>query len=206
MAGALHLHQAQQNQNRRNGLGNDGCQRDARNAHVEHDDKEQVQKDVDDAGQGQKVKRALGVADRPEDGRAKVVKHEGRHPHKVDAHVQHRLVDDIVRGAHQLQQWARQGNTDKDQKDAADQGGQNRGMYRAMYAVIVPRAVVARNHNVRADRDALNRSCKMPEIISGMEKIRILLKSGPLHISISYDFFMTHILFYIKITLARPSK
>ena len=53
---------------------------------------------------------------------------------------------------------------------------------------------------------ALNRSCKMPEIISGMEKIRILLKSGPLHISISYDFFMTHILFYIKITLARPSK
>ena len=154
MAGALHLHQAQQNQNRRNGLGNDGRQRDARNAHVEYDDKEQVQKDVDDAGQGQKVKRALGVADRPEDGRAKVVKHEGRHPHKVDAHIQHRLVDDIVRGAHQLQQRARQSNTDKDQKDAADQGGQNRGMYRAMYAVIVPRAVVARNHNVRADRDA----------------------------------------------------
>ena len=37
---------------------------------------------------------------------------------------------------------------------------------------------------------ALNSSCKMPEHISGSANSRILLNSGPLHISISYVLFM----------------
>ena len=42
---------------------------------------------------------------------------------------------------------------------------------------------------------ALNSSWRIPDSISGMAKIKILLKSGPEHISISYDFFITPILF-----------
>ena len=85
----------------------------------------------------------------------------------------------------------------------------NRLIIRLISAPVEPTAAIASLPVKRPTTTmsaALNKSCKMPEIISGMEKIRILLKSGPLHISISYDFFMTHILFYIKITLARPSK
>ena len=42
---------------------------------------------------------------------------------------------------------------------------------------------------------ALNSSCKMPEIISGMAKTRIFPRIGPLHISSSYDCFIAPILF-----------
>ena len=41
---------------------------------------------------------------------------------------------------------------------------------------------------------ALNKSCKIPEHMSGREKSRIFLKSGPLHMSISYDFFTIRLL------------
>ena len=39
---------------------------------------------------------------------------------------------------------------------------------------------------------ALKSSCSTPESIRGKVKTRIFPNSGPLHISISYDFFKTH--------------
>ena len=46
---------------------------------------------------------------------------------KVQSHVQHRALNDLVRGFHQRQHGAREHDAEHDQNDAADQTGQKRG-------------------------------------------------------------------------------
>lgn len=154
MAGTVHLHQTQDNQKCGNCLGNNGRQRNTCHTHVKDDDKEQVEDDVDHARQGQKVERALGVTDGTQDGSAEVVHHKSGHSYKVDAHIQNRQVDDIFRGAHHFQHRTSQQDADKNQDDAAPDGGQYRGVYRAVDAVIVLGAVIARNNDIGSDRNA----------------------------------------------------
>ena len=53
---------------------------------------------------------------------------------------------------------------------------------------------------------ALNKSWRIPESIRGTANSRIFPKSGPLHISISYDlFFMILLLLLIRISIACPA-
>ena len=120
LVGPFAAHEAQQHQHRGDGLGNHRGDGHALYPHAQDDDEEQVQHHVDDAGEEQEVQGPLGVPHRPEDGRAEVIQHHHGHAAEVDAHVQHRLVDDVLGGAHHLQQGPGQGDAHEDEEHAAD--------------------------------------------------------------------------------------
>ena len=94
--------QAKEDQPRGDKLRNDRRNGHAGDAHVEHDDEDQVEDHVDDPGGQKEIQRPLGVADGAQDGGAEVVDQNGGHPDKVDAHIERGLIDDVVGRAGQL--------------------------------------------------------------------------------------------------------
>ena len=152
--GRVGLYQAQQHQPRGNTLGNHRGNGHAGHIQVEADDKEQVQHHVDDSRQEQEVQRPLGIPHRPQDGRAEVIEHAGRHADEIDAHVQAGLVQHLLWGAHQLQHGRCQGNADDQHNAAKDQAGQHRGVHRVPQRLAVIGAVVLGHQHVGAHRKA----------------------------------------------------
>ena len=148
------LHQAQQHQRGRDALGNHRGDGHAFHAHVEDDDEDQIQDDVDHPGNEQEIQGPLGVPHRPQDSRAKVVEHHHRHADKIDAHVQHRLADHIFGGAHHLQQGPGKGNAQKDQHHAANQADQHRRVHRLVQVLALARPIVPGHQHVDADGKA----------------------------------------------------
>ena len=121
---------------------------------MEHDDEEQVQNHVDDPGQQQKVQGPLGIPHGPEDGRAEIVEHHHRHAHKVDAHIQHRLVQHVRRGAHQLQHRPGQGDAREDERHPKGQAGEHRGVHRLRQVLVLAGPVVLGGQHVGAHGEA----------------------------------------------------
>ena len=113
--------QAAQDQKGGNALGDHGGDGHAGDAHMENDDEDQVQDDVHHAGGEQEVQGAFGVAHRPQDGRAEVVEHGGGHTDEIDPHVQRRLIQHVVRRAHEGQKRLCQKDADENQDHAAHQ-------------------------------------------------------------------------------------
>lgn len=60
----------------------------ARHIHLHDDDEEQIQDDIDDAGEEEIEQRPLGVAHGPQQRCAEVIEHGGGHTGKVDAQIQ----------------------------------------------------------------------------------------------------------------------
>ena len=148
------FHQAQQHQGGGNALGNHRGDGNALHAHVEHDDEQQVQQHVDDTGNQQEVQGPLGIPHRPQDGRAEVVEHHHGHAHKVNAHVQHRLVDDVGGGAHQLQQRPGQANAHKDEDNPGDDADKHGGVDGLPQILVIAAAIVPRHQHVDANGQA----------------------------------------------------
>ena len=139
-------------QQRGHGLADDGGQCHACHAHGKADDKDQIQHHVDDAGSGQTVQRALGVAYGPQQRTAEVVQHGHGHSDKIDLQVQSGKTDHILRAAHQLQQAARGAKAHHRQQHAADQAQRHGGMYRILHAFFVPGTKAPGCHHVGTQR------------------------------------------------------
>ena len=120
-----------------NGLADDGRQRHTGHAHLEEDDEHEVQHYIDDAGHGQTVERAAGVAHSTQQRRAEVVQHGHGHPDEVDLQVEGRKANDIFRAGHQFQQTARRKEAYKGQQHAADETQRHRRLDRILNAAFI---------------------------------------------------------------------
>ena len=153
MTWSLHLDQTQNNQNCRYCLGNNGCQCNTGNTHLEHNNKKQVQNNIDHTRQGQKVQRTFGITDCTKDRCTKVIQHKCRHTDKVNAHIQNRKINNVFRSSHQFQKRFCKQNTHENQDDTTNNCGQNRGVNCFMHAIHISCAIKTCNHNVCTDRN-----------------------------------------------------
>ena len=137
-----------------NRLADDGRQRDAGHAHLEPNDEDQIQDDIDDACRRQTEQRPFGVAHGPQQCRAEVVQHGHGHPEKVNFQVEGGQVNDILRAGHQLQQAPGHKKAHARQQHTADKAQRHRRVDSILHALIVPRAKAAGSHNVGTQREA----------------------------------------------------
>ena len=132
----------------------DGGQGHAGYAHVEGDDKDQVQHHIDHTGNAQEVQGAAGVPLGPENGAAEVIEHIGGHTAEVDPQVQGGQADDVVRGGHELQHLAAEEYTGDEQDHAAAGGQGDGGVYRPADVVPPPGPQVPGHHHIGAHGEA----------------------------------------------------
>ena len=95
-----HVHQTGQAGHRLRGDGGDGRSRHPR---LEIQDQGEVQEDVQERGQGQKIHRRFAVPQRADDGGQQVVEEGGRDAHEDDEDIGIGVVDDVRRGVHHHQ-------------------------------------------------------------------------------------------------------
>ena len=138
----------------REGVGDAGGDGHARHAHVEHDDEEEIKQRVDETGYDEDVERALRVAHAAQDGGAEVVGHEEWGPGEIDAQVEHGVVDDVGRRAHELQHGPCDGHAAGEQHEAADNGQHGRGAHGTLYAAFVALPDEVGDDHVGPHRDA----------------------------------------------------
>ena len=99
----LHPGQRPQDQKRGNALADGAGQRHAHHAQIAHDDKEQVQQNVQRTGNGQIHQRLFGVADGAEHCVAEVVQRQRWHTQKIHPQIQDRAGQQILLGVQQPQ-------------------------------------------------------------------------------------------------------
>ena len=93
--------QQPQNQAGRDELGKDRSIGNACNAHMEHQHKDQVQNDIQHAGQHQKIQRPCGISHGAQHGGAHIVDEQAGKARKIDVQVLRRLRKYVLRGGHQ---------------------------------------------------------------------------------------------------------
>ena len=93
---------------------------------------QQIQHDVHDRREDQKVQRAARIAHRAQDARADVIEHQPRHACKIDAQVFGGLADHVGGRIHHLQHQ----RGGKQPQRRADNGGQQRQQQRGMHGVV----------------------------------------------------------------------
>ena len=120
MAHAVRFYKAQHGQRRRDTLAEHGGDRSSGNAHAEQAHKQQVAEDVHHACRHQEVQRTPSIAHGTQHGGTEVVDHGCRHTDEIHLHVQHSLVDNLIRCGHQRQHGTCEHNAEHDQYRAAD--------------------------------------------------------------------------------------
>ena len=80
------MEQAAQYKQGGNTLGYDGCCGYTCHPHIKADDKDQIQDHIDNAGGKKEIQGPLGIPGRPQDSRAEIVQHGGRHADKKNTH------------------------------------------------------------------------------------------------------------------------
>ena len=71
---------------------------------MQRDDEKEIQKHVQNAGDGERRERDLGIADAAEDGRFEVIEQDDRHSEQVDAQIHECIGKHIVRHVEHAQQ------------------------------------------------------------------------------------------------------
>ena len=118
---------------------------------MKHDDQQQVQQYIRQAGDHQIDHGALCIPHRPHGRRAEIVKHIGRHTEKINFDVDGCLVDNVMGRSHHFQQWTGHQESESPDPDAHEQRQRNPGMLRLPHAGYVPGAVTAGDDHARAD-------------------------------------------------------
>ena len=131
-------------------LGDGGGQGDPRYIHIQQNDRNQVQNDVDHARDDQEIQGALGVPLGPQDGGPEVICHGGRHSQKIDPQIDGRLVDHISGRRHPHQKLPGGKEAEHRQDRAADQGHQNGGVDRAAHHVVPLPSQIPGHHHIGA--------------------------------------------------------
>ena len=121
-----------QNQDCRDELRNNGGEGNALDAGLEHQDKDEVKDDVQDAGEHQKKQRESGVADGSQDAASDVIDQKSGYPQEEYGQVQGRVVEDIVRGGHEAEHGTDAGyaydSEDYAENECRHHGGADRDM------------------------------------------------------------------------------
>ena len=136
-------------------LGQDSGHGGAGHAHLQHQDEEQVQRDVKKAGEDKKIQRPGGVAHGAENAASHVVDEKTRDPTQVDAQIDRGLRHHVLRRAHEVQQGPHQGYAQQGEEQAQYKSGGHGGLDGAVELVHVPGAEVLADDNARADGEAV---------------------------------------------------
>ena len=147
-------HQAPHNEKCGDVLGNHGSPGHAVHSSAKSHDKGQIQDYIDHSCGEQIIERTPGVAHRTEDRRAEVVEHQHRHAQKVNAHIQNRLIQHVVRSSHQMEQGPRSRNSHHHQHQSAEQAGEHGCMYGFTDILVLPASIVCAYQHIHAHRQA----------------------------------------------------
>ena len=146
----LHPGQRPQDQKCRNALADGTGQRHAHHAQIAHDDKEQVQRNVQCTGNRKVEQRLFGVADGAEHRVAEVVQRQRRHAQKIHPQIQNRAGQQIFLGVQQPQHGGGAQQTDEQQRhtgNGADDGRRVDGLF---HVLGMARAVKTRHQHIDA--------------------------------------------------------
>lgn len=114
---------------------------------MELDHKQQIQEDVQHAGEDQKVQRPLRIPHGPQDAAAHVIQKQARDAGKIDAQIQGSLVEYVRRGLHKAQHEVRTAQKAHGKQQAQDKGHGHDGLHgRVQQLVIFGPEVFADDH------------------------------------------------------------
>ena len=148
----LLFHQAAQHQNRGYVLGNNRSQGHARHIHMEYDNQNQIQNHIDDSGKKQVIEGPLRISLGPQNSRAEVIEHVGRHAEKVYSQIDRGQINDISGRGHPFQQLTDHNDAKNHHNHAADERQGDGGMDILSHAVIPAGAQIPGDHHVGAYR------------------------------------------------------
>ena len=146
----LHPGQRPQDQKSGNALADGAGQCHAHHAQIAHDDKEQVQQNIQRTGNGQIHQRLFSVADGAEHRVAEVVQCQRRHTQKIHPQIQNRAGQQILLGVQQPQHGGGAQQADEQQYhtgNGADDGRRVDGLF---HVLGMARAVKTRHQHVDA--------------------------------------------------------
>ena len=144
------MHQREHDQAGRHALGERGSQRHARLRHTEDDHEEQVEEDVQHAGDREKEQRPPRVAGRGEDAVAEVEDGHRWHSQQIDAQIADRAFQQLVLGAQQPQHGGCQQEAREQEEHARRQQEDRRRVYGLGNVLMPARAEIARGDHVDA--------------------------------------------------------
>ena len=149
--GVMAVNQAEQHEYAAEDFAGNRRDGDARDAQLEPRDQQNIENDVDDAADSQKIERSARVADSPQNRRAEVVNHAGRQTDGVYFQIQSRAFDNIFRTAHQFKQTAGESQNRRTERETGNQCQRDGGMHRTVDGHVVLCAAGARDRDGRAD-------------------------------------------------------
>ena len=141
-------------QRRADGVGDDRRDGHAVDRHMQNDDEENVQRHVQNARGRQRDQRDLRLADAPENGRLKVIKQDHRHAGQIDAQIQKRQREHIIRHVERPQKRRRDQFPKQRHKKSSDDGDQDGGMDGLFDCVVLSLPDGVGDDHVRAQRNA----------------------------------------------------
>lgn len=151
---AVAIDQCIYNQRGGNHLGKYSGQRNACDSHMKLCDKEEIEQHIDDACDKQEAERSLRIADGAQNGSTEVIEHDDRHSCKIDAHIERRLLEHVIRSSHQGQKRSCQKQAYQDEERAADQAGEHGGMNGFAHHIFFSGAVIIGHKHVGSDGQA----------------------------------------------------
>ena len=135
-------------------LRKNGRQRRAVNICLEYAYKDDVENNVQHGGYYKVVERVFAVAHGLHDAAAGVIHDKAKTARKVDAHIERRLIEYVIRGAHPAEYRRSEAHADDCQQYARNDVEGDVCVYCKLHLVVLARAVVARYRNARARGDA----------------------------------------------------
>ena len=150
----LHPGQGAQDEPGRNALGDGTGQRHAHHAQLAHDDKKQVQQDVQRACNGKVDQRLFGIADGTEHGVAKVVQGQSRHTQKIHPQIQNGTGKQVLFGVQQPQHEGGAQQAHEQQHHAGNQADDGRRVHRLFHIAGMACAVKTGHQHVDAAAQA----------------------------------------------------
>ena len=154
----LRAAEQKQDERRREELGEDRGDRDALNAHAELQNEEEIEHDIEKAGEDQEIKRPSGISDRPQDPAAHVVDEEPGDPGKIDLKIDRRIPHDVLRGRHQEQHGPDRQHSRGRKEDPGDQGHGDRRLHGFVQDLQVLRPVLLADHDAGAHQKRCEKS------------------------------------------------
>ena len=141
------VHQCARNQHSADRLRKQGCSRHAEHAKAQSKHQRKVEHDIDNAADDQIIQRPPGIADRTQNCGTHIVNQHKRQPGKINPHIHHRIVHQLLRRVHLRKQHRRQHHASQSDQYAEQNGKRISGMQRLLQLLPLLRSKILRNNN-----------------------------------------------------------
>ena len=155
---ALLTHKADEDEHDGDILRNDGRNGDARNVQLTDDHEEQIQENVQHAGNGEEDERALRIAVGAEDGGGEIVDQRAGNADEIDAQIEAGQRQNVVRRVHPFEHRRGKEETEQERHHAQNEAQGDGAVDGTLDAHVVAAAGIARDQNVDADGNADERA------------------------------------------------